>query len=105
MRVLDPSLRSGLESRNTAPSVRGQVRSVGLALDDEALRQGKGRLVEQGWNVAFIVGRKAGEAEERARADYFERNARIAAELIDAGLFPEGDINAYLRTMPDLAGS
>lgn len=37
-------------------------------------------------------------AKERARDEYLEHNSRVANELKSLGLYPEGDINAYLRT-------
>jgi hypothetical protein len=36
--------------------------------------------------------------EERAKAEYLEYNRKIADELQRLGLYPDGDINAYLRT-------
>ena len=36
--------------------------------------------------------------EERAQQEYHDHNRRIAEELKELGLYPEGDINAYLRT-------
>jgi hypothetical protein len=36
--------------------------------------------------------------EARARKEYAEHNARIAEELKRLGLYPDSDINAYLRT-------
>ena len=35
---------------------------------------------------------------ERAHTEYLEHNRRVAAELAELGLYPAGDINAYLRT-------
>lgn len=37
-------------------------------------------------------------AEQKAKQEYFEHNQRIADELRRLGLYPEGSINAYLRT-------
>lgn len=37
-------------------------------------------------------------AEEAARAEYLHHNRAVAAELRGRALYPEGDINAYLRT-------
>lgn len=39
-----------------------------------------------------------GETEEQARREYDEHNRRVADELRRLGLYPEGDVNAYLRT-------
>lgn len=39
-----------------------------------------------------------GETEEDARRDYDEHNRRVAEELQETGLFPQDDINTYLRT-------
>jgi hypothetical protein len=51
----------------------------------------------------FYDPKKPGD-EERARHDYEAHNRRIAEELRSLGLFPEDDINAHLRTNPELSG-
>lgn len=40
-------------------------------------------------------------SKEIARAEYLRHNRRIAEQLRAAGLYPAGDINAYLRTDGD----
>jgi hypothetical protein len=37
-------------------------------------------------------------SEEESRKRYLEHNQRVAQELRRLRLFPEGDINAFLRT-------
>lgn len=41
---------------------------------------------------------KKGETEEEARKDYDAHNRRVADELREIGLYPQDDINTYLRT-------
>ena len=47
---------------------------------------------------AFMWDPKVPGDENRARHEYQDHNRRIAEELRRLGLYPEGDINAYLRT-------
>jgi hypothetical protein len=37
-------------------------------------------------------------AQEAAHQEYLKHNRRVAEELRASGLYPEGDIHAYLRT-------
>lgn len=46
----------------------------------------------------YIYDPKFPGSEEEAKRRYMERNQRVAEELRQLGLYPEGDINAYLRT-------
>ena len=39
-----------------------------------------------------------GETEEDARKEYDAHNRRVADQLREAGLYPQGDVNTYLRT-------
>jgi hypothetical protein len=39
-----------------------------------------------------------GETEEEARKEYDAHNRRVADELREIGLYPQDDINTYLRT-------
>jgi hypothetical protein len=41
-------------------------------------------------------------AEEAAREEYLRHNRMVTEQLVEAGLYPDGDINAYLRTGGDL---
>jgi hypothetical protein len=43
-------------------------------------------------------------SREAAEAEYLRHNRKVAEELRAAGLYPEGDINAYLRTTGDREG-
>ena len=58
-----------------------------------------GRTVEMDaiWEMFMWDPEKPGD-EARARKEYADHNARIAEELKRLGLYPDGDINAYLRT-------
>lgn len=60
---------------------------------------GSGEIVELDaiWEAYAWDAKEPGD-EERARRAYREHNARVAEELKRLGLFPEGDINTYLRT-------
>ena len=49
------------------------------------------------WEM-FVWDPKVPGDEDRARREYHDHNSRIAQELKRLGLYPEGDINAYLRT-------
>jgi len=57
------------------------------------------------WEMFMWDPKKPGD-EARARREYADHNARIAEELKQLGLYPDGDINAYLRTEgpPDAEG-
>jgi hypothetical protein len=54
------------------------------------------------WEFASWDPTKPGD-EERANREYREHNQRLAEELKRLGLYPSGDINAFLRTegLPD----
>ena len=58
-----------------------------------------GRIAEQDaiWEM-FGWDPKVPGDEARARKKYRDHNARVAEELKQLGLYPVGDINAYLRT-------
>ena len=43
-----------------------------------------------------------GEDHDEKRREYEDHNRKVAEKLREAGLFPEHDINAHLRTNPDL---
>jgi hypothetical protein len=47
---------------------------------------------------AYVWDPKTPGDEDRARRRYLDHNRRIAAELKELGLYPVGDINAFLRT-------
>jgi hypothetical protein len=49
------------------------------------------------WEMFMWDPKKPGD-QARERKEYADHNARIADELKLLGLYPEGDINAYLRT-------
>ena len=49
------------------------------------------------WEM-FAWDPKVPSDEARARKAYRDHNARVAEELKQLGLYPVGDINAYLRT-------
>jgi len=49
------------------------------------------------WEMFMWDPKKPGD-QARAHKEYADHNARIAEELKLLGLYPEGDINAYLRT-------
>lgn len=42
--------------------------------------------------------------EEQARREYFEETMAIKTELEESGLWPHDDLNAYLRTHPEVEG-
>lgn len=46
----------------------------------------------------YMYDSKVPGSEEEAKRRYMEHNQRVAEELRQLGLYPEGDINAYLRT-------
>jgi hypothetical protein len=46
----------------------------------------------------YIYDAKVPGDEERAKREHREHNDRVAEELRELGLYPEGDINTYLRT-------
>ena len=60
---------------------------------------GSGRTTELDaiWESFMFDAKKPGD-EDRARQKYQAHNRRIAEELRQLGLYPDGDINAYLRT-------
>lgn len=47
---------------------------------------------------AFMFDSKVPGSEEAARAEYLRHNREIADQLRERGLYPDGDINAFLRT-------
>jgi hypothetical protein len=47
---------------------------------------------------AYAYDAKVPGSEEAAREKYLQHNQAVARELRARGLYPEGDINAYLRT-------
>jgi hypothetical protein len=50
---------------------------------------------------AYAYDPKLPGSNEAAEAEYLKHNRAIADQLRKAGLYPEGDINAYLRTGAD----
>lgn len=58
---------------------------------------GQSRELDAIWE-AFVWDPKVPGDEDRARREYQEHNQRIGEELKELGLYPDGDINAYLRT-------
>jgi hypothetical protein len=53
-------------------------------------------------SIVPLIITKVGQDPKETEAAYYKENRRIARELREAGLFPEGDINAHLRTNADL---
>lgn len=49
-----------------------------------------------------VIITKPGEDPEEKRREYDEHNRAVAQNLREAGVFPEHDINAQLRTNPEL---
>ena len=41
-------------------------------------------------------------SQDAARERYLRHNRMVAEQLVEAGLYPDGDINAYLRTGGDV---
>lgn len=58
---------------------------------------GQTKALDAIWEM-FVFDPKVPGDEEWAQREYHEHNRRIAEELRRLGLYPEGDINAYLRT-------
>lgn len=52
--------------------------------------------------IAPVVVIKPGQDPQEKQRLYDEHNRQVAEELRAVGLFPEGDINAHLRTNPEL---
>lgn len=51
---------------------------------------------------AYGFDRKVPGSEKAAREKYLTHNRMVAEELREAGLYPGGDVNAYLRTGGDV---
>ena len=67
--------------------------------DRHARIRARGHLEElDAIHTIFGFDPKVPGAEEAAREAYVRHNGKVADELRAAGLYPEGDINAYLRT-------
>jgi hypothetical protein len=47
---------------------------------------------------------KIAGSEDAAKAEYYRHNQEVASYLRERGLYPEGDINAFLRTIDVDAG-
>lgn len=58
-------------------------------------------IVERGWHIRFRVIPDDAGSKEANEEEYLRHNRQVAEELRAAGLYPDGDINAYLRTGAD----
>jgi hypothetical protein len=76
-------------NRFIAGDIRERVYASGEVVDDLATIR------------PFMITKPEDDPEE-VRREYEEGNLRVARELRDAGVFPEHDINAHLRTNPEL---
>ena len=47
---------------------------------------------------AYMYDAKVPGSEEKAREEYLRHNRAVAEQLRERGLYPDGDINAFLRT-------
>lgn len=81
----DPVLEYYATHRMTSDS-HVRIKADGSFEDLDAIRS------MYGWNP------DRGESAEEARREYEEHNRRVAAELVEKGLYPAGDVNAFLRT-------
>lgn len=65
---------------------RHRIYGSGRIEDLDAIREG------------YMYDPKVPGSEEEAKRSYLDHNQRMASELRSLGLYPEGDLNAYLRT-------
>jgi hypothetical protein len=47
---------------------------------------------------SYAYDAKVPGSQDAAREKYLRHNRMVAEQLVEAGLYPDGDINAYLRT-------
>lgn len=61
-----------------------------------------GEVLDDLETIQPVIITRPGEDSDQKRRDYEEHNRAVAEKLREAGVFPEHDINAHLRTNPDL---
>jgi ribonuclease HII len=66
--------------------------------DKRARIYANGDVLEDLPTIEPLIVTRPGEDPEETKRRHFEANDRVASELREAGVFPEADINAHLRT-------